>query len=223
MLYFRKSQPAPACLAVEKAKAAGDYKCGCVLHKIKEDFHNKCYICEDSQPHTINVEHFRPHRGDLDLKFSWENLFWACAHCNNVKLGNYENIIDCTSDHDIELKVHYYIKPFPFEHVRIVPIDTAQSTQATAALIQGAFNGTTKLKAIEAANLRDKLLSEIQDFQSVLTEYFKTTCDDEDKDYYRRKIKSHLHIASNFTSFKRWIIRDNPVLLKEFSQLFGDT
>jgi len=224
MLYFLKSQPEPDCLKVEKTKASGDYKCGCILDRIKADFHNKCYICEDSQPHTINVEHFRPHKGNIDLKFSWDNLFWSCAHCNNIKLDNYENILDCTNEQeDIEVKVHYEFKPFPFEIVNITPLDGSPGAQSTAELVANAFNGTTKLKAIESANLRNKLLEEMHEFQGFLIEYFKPTCDDEDKDYYRRKIKSHLHVASNFTSFKRWAIRDNPTLNKEFSQYLVGT
>ncbi len=44
MVFFEKSQPAPACLETEKAKANGDYKCDVTLNRIKEDFKNKCYI-----------------------------------------------------------------------------------------------------------------------------------------------------------------------------------
>ena len=88
MLYFEKSQPAPDCLEQEKLKKNGDYKCGDVLDRLKADFKNKCYICERSKPQSINVEHFRPHCGDRDLKFSWNNLFWACSHCNNTNALN---------------------------------------------------------------------------------------------------------------------------------------
>ena len=103
MVYFEKSQPAPDCLEVEKDKAGGDYKCGDVLDRIKTDFKNKCYICGYKEPVTINVEHFRPHKGNNDLKFQWENLFWSCSHCNNTKLDNYDDIIDCTDlNEDIE-------------------------------------------------------------------------------------------------------------------------
>jgi len=218
VLYFEKSQPAPNCLATEKSKVSGDYKCGCVLDRTKNDFHNKCYICEDANPHAINIEHFRPHKGNIDLKFAWENLFWSCAHCNNIKLDRFDNILDCTRKVDaIESKIEYIFKPFPFEKVTVNPLNPDVATKSTAELIENVFNGTTKLKTIESANLRNKLLEEIQNFQSCLIEYFKSTCDEEDKKYFKRKIKSHLHIASSFTSFKRWIIKENPVLSEEFS------
>ena len=69
MLFFAKSQP------------AGDYKCGDVLELLKNDFKNKCYICECKESLiSRNTEHFIPHKGDKNLKFDWNNLFWSCSH-----------------------------------------------------------------------------------------------------------------------------------------------
>ena len=217
MLYFDKSQPAPDCLEIEKQKVSGDYKCGDVLDRIKDDFKNKCYICEISKPHCINVEHFRPHKGTKDLKFSWENLFWSCAHCNNTKLDKFTNILDCTDiNEEIEARLRYEFKPFPHERVKIHALDHKKSTKSTCKLIETVFNGSTKLKVIESANLRDSLLKDIRDFQGFLIEYFEETCTGEDQKFVERKIKAHLHVASNFTSFKRWIIKENERLLEEF-------
>src|ERR1700709_1938149 len=110
MIYHEKSHPAPTCLATEKAKAYGDYKCGEVLERLRDDFKNKCYICEVKEPHSINVEHFKPHRGDKDLKFDWNNLFYCCGHCNNSKCdkAEYDEILDCTNEDDnVDTKIKY--------------------------------------------------------------------------------------------------------------------
>lgn len=224
MLYFEKSQPAPDCLENEKIKASGDYKCGCVLERLKQDFRNKCYICESSTPQSINVEHFRPHQGNIDLKFSWENLFWSCAHCNNIKLDNFNNILNCTKPEDyIENRLEYSFNPFPHEHVKIIALDNDPATLSTKNLVEAAFNGTTKLKTIEAANMRNNLLNEIVDFQKWLIEYFKETCEGDDKELCLRKIRGHLHPGSSYVSFKRWIIRKNELLIREFGRYFqGD-
>ena len=110
MLFFEKSQPAPACLKIEKKKANGDYKCGDVLPRLKKDFKNKCYICEQKEPTSINVEHFIPHKGDSELKFSWDNLFWSCAHCNNIKSDKYNNILNCTDiNDDVEQNLNTFL------------------------------------------------------------------------------------------------------------------
>jgi hypothetical protein len=216
LLFFEKSQPAPACLAHEQTKASGDYKCGDVLPRLQADFRGKCYICE-TRPTVINVEHFRPHKGDQDLKFDWHNLYWACGHCNNTKSDQYTDILDCTNpDDDIETKLKYAFKPFPHEMVAIKALINDPKTTSTRELVLAVFNGTTELKQLEAATLRAQLLQEICDFQFQLCEYFKPTCDEESKTYFRRKIKAHLHEASLFTSFKRWIIRDNADLRQAF-------
>lgn len=221
MVYFEKSQPAPDCLELEKAKANGDYKCSDVLDRIRNDFKNKCYICEYKEPVAINVEHFRPHEGDKDLKFDWNNLFWSCSHCNNTKLASYQNILNCTDfSHDVENKLKYIFKPFPFESVQILELDNSAETLMTRDLLTAVYNGTTKLKTIESANLRNKLLEEIMDFQRLLCEYFRDTNTQEDKDLFLIRIRGHIHRGSNFTSFKRWIILENQKLKDEFEKHF---
>lgn len=217
MIYFQKSQPAPECLALEKAKASGDYKCSGVLERLRDDFQNKCYICEKAEPESINVEHFRPHRGNVDLKFSWDNLFWSCAHCNNLKGDRFSDVLDCTNiDDQVELRLKYEFKPFPFENVKIHALDQDPVVLSTQSLIECAFNGSTELKVIESANLRNALLHDIKDFQDNLIEYFHRTCSGERKDFVKNKIRAHLHPASNFTAFKRWIIRDSERFMAEF-------
>lgn len=45
------------------------------------------------------VEHLLPHKNGKykDRKFDWENLFWACGHCNGIKNQNKydEGILNC--------------------------------------------------------------------------------------------------------------------------------
>jgi hypothetical protein len=89
------------------------------------------------------------------------------------------------------------------------------NTESTKDLILAVFNGTTDLKQLEAANLRDQLLKEILDFHSQLLGYSNPAVENE-KAYFQRNIKAHLHPTSPFTSFKRWIIRENDRLKQEF-------
>ena len=217
MLYFEKSQPAPECLATEQQKFRGDYKCGCVLERLKTDFKNKCYLCESKQPLSINVEHFKPHGGDKALKFDWNNLFWSCAHCNNTKLDKFKNLLNCTnSDDEIETKLSYLFNPFPFEQVKIKTLSTDDKTIETQQLLLAIFNGTTPLKVIESSHIRNNLTEDIRSFQKNLFKYFIETNTPKEKKKYLRRIKSHLHISSAFTSFKRQIIKDNSILLENF-------
>lgn len=80
-----KSQQAIASLAREKIKLSGKCNTDEVVIALQETFHNKCYICENKNATKWEVEHLIPPSGNLDLKFEWENLFWACGHCNHIK------------------------------------------------------------------------------------------------------------------------------------------
>ncbi|GEM67575.1 hypothetical protein SMI01S_11810 [Sphingobacterium mizutaii NBRC 14946 = DSM 11724] len=213
MLFFKKSTPDPECLNYEKTKASGDYKCGDVLERLRNDFANKCYLCGTKNPISLNVEHFRPHKSNIDLKFGWKNLFWACVHCNSTKGDGFVDIIDCTDiNQNIENRLKLIIKPFPKEIPIIEALDSESTTISTKKLLDLIYNGSTPLKEIESANLRDEILKDIVEFQQYLFEYTKDSNTKELKLIMLEKIKSHLSKKSSFTSFKRWIIRDNAGL-----------
>lgn len=99
MVKVVRSFPASESLAKEAKKASGRYDKPDVIERLKEDFHNKCYICEMKELQDPNVEHLLPHKNGKfpERKFDWENLFWACGHCNGIKNnGKYDaGIIDC--------------------------------------------------------------------------------------------------------------------------------
>lgn len=223
MIHVDRSLPPPNCLEAEKVKANGNYRCGDVLDRLKEDFRNKCYLCEFAEITNINVEHFVPHQGDIDLKFSWDNLYWCCGHCNNTKLARTAELYCCTdADDTTGRELRYYMNPFPGESVEIEVLTQSQKATNTRDLLIDIYNGTTKHKSIESANLRSQLLKEIRNFQTHLIEYFDSTNSDEDKARIENQIRRNLNPASQFTAFKNWIIRGNSLLKKEFGDWLVD-
>ena len=54
------------------------------MKQLKKVFFGKCYICEIKPVQDPQVEHLYPHKGNIDKKFDWNNLFYSCSHCNNV-------------------------------------------------------------------------------------------------------------------------------------------
>jgi len=190
-----------------------------VLALIQKDFKNKCYLCEDKAPLSINIEHFKPHREDKDFKFDWNNLYYACSHCNNTKSDKYEHLLDCTREADgVDRRIKYKINPFPKEKADISALEESQAVNDTVALLRAIYNGTTELKLIESANLRSKLLKEIRRFQDLLFDYDDNEFNDEEKQIIKEKIIRELKSTSCFTAFKRWIIREHAVYLAEFNQ-----
>lgn len=221
MIFHAKSQPAPECLASEKQKVKGNYNCEGVLIRLKEDFKNKCYVCEDKEPHSINTEHFIPHRGNIDLKFAWDNLFYCCGHCNNTKLAKrqFDDILNCiVEDDQVDKKIKYHINPWPKEKAEITAIEEGNRVLNTVELLDQIYNGTTQLKKIESANIRSKLLKEIRSFQNLLFEYYDDNYTDDELEKIKSAIIRQLRPTSNFTAFKLWIIRDNEELVNEFGE-----
>ena len=214
--------PPPPCLEEEKSKADGDYKCGNVLQRLKNDFENKCYICEYKDPPSINVEHFRPHLGDNNLKFAWDNLFWACVHCNNTKGDRFADILNCTNpEHDVENWLKYEIEEhFPRMKVKITAQRDDTIVANTVKLLLEVYNGTTPLKIIEAENTRSVMSSELSNFRYSLEKYLDGCEEEEEKEYHLENIKRHLKKSSAFTAFKRWIVKSSPGYREEFGRYF---
>jgi len=218
MVYFEKSKTPPPSLLIEKNKKSGTYRTQEIIEQIDKDFHSKCYICEQKNPTTINVEHFIPHRGNKDLMFDWSNLFYVCGHCNNVKLAQkeFDEILNCTLKNDqVDCAIAYKFNPFPKEKPNFEVLIQSQKTHNTKELLDRVFNGEhTTLKALEGANLRDLLLKSIKEFQELLIDYYNYGKDAT----LLLKIKQHLNNSIEFTAFKRYIIRNNETLKNEFEQ-----
>ncbi len=64
MVKVKRTFPAPASLEIE-------------IRQLRDDFHNKCYICEMKNLQDPEVEHLLPHKNGKywDRKFDWNNLF----------------------------------------------------------------------------------------------------------------------------------------------------
>lgn len=223
MVNFEKTQSEEIQKALdkEKLKKSGTYRIQLVKDQLYKDFHNKCYICEQKAPTSINIEHFIPHKGgkNRDLEFDWNNLFNVCGYCNNTKLAKekYDNILNCTnSTHKVSEWIFYELKPYPKEKVTIESIhalsDNPDIIKNTVSLLEEVYNKEGQ----GAENLRNLILKELIEFQRLLNEYFYEDLDAEEKEICENKIHRHLKISSAFCAFKRWIIKNNAVLANIF-------
>lgn len=140
MIKVKRTNTPPASLSIEKAKRSGRYCLSDVVDLLEGDFKEKCYLCEIKPVYDINIEHLVPHKGNKDLMFDWNNLFYSCPHCNSVKNNSkYDGkILDCCQN-DPE-KVLYHI--FENGHVLVKPVDdecTDEVVLLTADLITKCF------------------------------------------------------------------------------------
>lgn len=214
----QKIDDARKILSEEKEKSNGNYNTPEVIEALKYIFNKKCYICENKKITTYNIEHFRPHKDkNKDLKFDFDNLFLACGHCNNIKLGKYDNILDC-SKIDVDEVIAFRKKGNLVwdEKIEIQPLQHSEEIDETVELLKKVYEGTTDMKKLESVNIRKELRMEIIKFIEAINEYEET--DGEDKEDAKELIKQHLKANSPFAAFKRWIVRDNSDKLGEFLQ-----
>lgn len=205
-------------LTEEKSKASGTYNKPEVIDALKLIFNNKCYICENKNITSYNIEHFRPHKdSNIDLKFDFDNLLLACGHCNNIKLGKYENILDCSKVDVDELISFRKIGNFVWdEKIEIKALEHNNAIDETVELLKKVYEGTTTMKKLESSNIMKSLRKELSDFIEAINEYKDSQGEDkEDAEYL---IKKQLKANSAFAAFKRWIVRDNKDKLPEFLQ-----
>jgi hypothetical protein len=224
MINLVKSQPPPASLAIEKLKASGTYRTEDVLLRLQVDFHNKCYICEDCGITSINVEHFEPHKGDRNKIFDWDNLFFACGHCNNTKLAKaeYDGILNCTNPaHQVANWIRYStVDDAGFSKIKVVVEEVvAQAGVApTIALLNDVYNRQEPIiKKIESANLRKRLHNELALFNDLLAQfYLNANLSVAERQAVKDKIILHLQKHYAFSAFKIWIIRGKQTYFQDF-------
>lgn len=179
-----------------------------VNEALQELFHGKCYICENKQITSYQIEHLAPHHGDSDLMYDWNNFFLSCAHCNNTKLGKYEPIIDCTKE-NVEKAIAFRKKGYfgTEEELVFEQMDSREETENTVRLLKEVYYGSTPQKKMEAKILRRTLRKELAEFKEYVREYKEA--EGVEKEDLCILLKMQLADSSPFAAFKRWLIRDN--------------
>lgn len=214
MVKIQRSFPAPESLAEEAKKARGKYDKPDVIARLKEDFHNKCYICEMKDLQDPNVEHLYPHKNGKypERKFDWENLFWSCGHCNSIKNNSKydEGVLDCCRQ-DPEEYLHFELVN---DNVIVSMADLDdEMCKRTALLIEETFSMKNTGMRTYASAERLRLLQREMD---VLYKQLEKIHDYPDSKAVVRTIRSLLRRESAFAAFKRCYVRKHA---KEYPKL----
>ncbi|MFQ1816566.1 HNH endonuclease, partial [Aeromonas veronii] len=194
-----RNEPAPASLANKRKYDSQD-----VWEALSRVFHKKCYICETKEPQDINVEHFIPHQGDENLKFDWNNLYFSCGRCNNIKLTQYDDLIDCC---DTEVDVLRAIKHMPpatpyAQKIQIEAQVDDEKTNLTAELLDKIFNSThTPNKAVSASFLRRKIFAQYNMLLDLLKVYYAETTLQQEKETALERMKILIKPSSPYSAF----------------------
>ena len=181
-----------------------------IKDKIRNDFFVLCYICEEHVPVHFEIDHFYPQKHYPELKNNWDNLFFSCPKCNQMRYkdinthnGN-EVLNNCNEDVENIIKLKY------IEDTHKIEIKSDENTDKikyTIKLLNKIYNGIeTPIKAPRYR--RDEIKQEIDDFKKLLEKY------DESNDFFENSIKLRLSKKtktknSNYVSFKRQVIKNN--------------
>ncbi|WP_082107132.1 HNH endonuclease [Chromobacterium vaccinii] len=218
MFNVTRTAPAPASLSKSNGYSGDD-----VLTQLRKIFHDKCYICEIKDPTSINVEHFHPHKGDVLKKHDWNNLFYVCGRCNNIKLAKYENLLDCTDPTVDVFKALRHIPPHtPYQKtLHIEATNNDPKTQETARLLNEVFNTDSTInKKITGSYLRKKVFHRYNRFLELVNHYYDEELPQETRDDALVRLKVLISKTQEFSAFIRWIAAEDENLNKILAEHF---
>lgn len=204
MVKIERTLIPPESLDIEKQKVNGCYNRPDVMRQLREDFHDKCYICELGGLSDPEVEHLRPHHGRklAERVFDWNNLFYVCPHCNNLKKeAKYDDkIIDCCIE-DPEKKLDQI---YENGHVNVKHMVEDECAAMTAELIQDSFEKrNTGIREAACQHRIDRLAETMNILYKTLEKHKEYP----ESERYMRSLRTALSRKSVFAAFKRNYVR----------------
>ena len=217
MVKIERTPTPPASLAIECKKVHVSYASEDVISQLKKDFHSKCYLFELKDLTDIEVEHLLPHynRKIKERVFDWNNLFYACPHCNSIKNDRIydEKIIDCCKVDPESLLDHIYQEG----KVNVRPHDPDTQDEKvlmTADLLENCFEkSNTGIRIFQCQERVNRLAETMNALYKTLEALKKPT-----SKQYLRALKGMLSREYKFSGFTRYYVRSH---IEEYPQLFG--
>jgi hypothetical protein len=210
MFNVKRAKEVPASLATKNS-----YKDEDVVKALEKSFHKKCYLCETKEPQDINVEHFVAHQNDLHLKYDWENLYYSCGRCNNIKLQYFNNLLDCcATDQDVFRQIKLLPPRTPGAKKLVVErqSDDAKTIQ-TEQLLEKIYNSEhTVNKAVTGSYLRKKIHTQFVLLTKWLNTYYAEDALDAERDDALERVKVLMSNKSQYSAFIKWCVLDDEDL-----------
>lgn len=214
MVKIERTPTPPASLA-EQSEKNGSYRESDVIEQLKKDFHGKCYICELDDLTDIQVEHLLPHhnRSIKERVFDWNNLFYSCPHCNNIKKESKydEKILDCCVEDPEEYLFHIFEE-------QAVSVSTAtgitdEKAIMTADLIESCFEKrNTGIRTVQCAARVNRLADTMNKLYTTLSHYKQDTSSPKYYGALRAMLKREYKFAAFTRHYVRSHLQDYPAL-----------
>jgi len=207
MRNFIKTPEVPECLSHQMTLRTGKYDCGNVAELLSKDFKNKCYICEDNNVTNMNIEHFVPKSLGRDHKFNWDNLFFACRHCNGIKSDDFNTtsnnqILNClVGSANVLGGINYKIEDKFNKVLSFEALNKDKNTLNTVELLDLTHNTvSTEQRKVQAQNVRKRIIKEINRFERIFEGSIGLPEDEETVEEMQNCMKK----GKAFSAFKIW-------------------
>lgn len=204
MIQQKKNPLAPDSLTRTKSHSEEDVK-----KQLVEDQHGKCYICESLTYQNGEVEHLKDKDTYPELRQSWENLFWACGHCNKKKQAPH-SVIPSPLHEDYAKAI--YVKPvftrgFILFEIKINPA----AHQMTVDLLNRIHNGhPSKFRKMNDALFYRRYREAISLFIDNMEKYRQTPSEEN-----KKTITDALKEDQEFLATKYWLIQDSTPSIRD--------
>jgi hypothetical protein len=181
-------------------------------------FYGKCYLCEDEVSDPV-VEHFIPHEGYRDKEYSWNNLYYSCHRCNNIK-GITRDLLDCCDESiDVSRAIKCLCPSIPNQDVIVEAQEPSKKTQNTADLLDRCYNEkNTGIRGISREALHEKLFDYYFKFIKHRRTIKNKDSTPKEKDNAKGQLENMMDVSYPFSIFWKWHV-SSDVFLSE--QLFG--
>ena len=195
-----------------------------VIQALSDMFFDKCYICETKNPWSLNVEHLDAHQGDIGKKYDWNNLYYSCGRCNNLKMHYYNNLLDCTDPSvDVLRAIRHVVPSSPYAGTVVIDAtNNHPKTLETRNLIKDVFNKVnTGNRFVTRAYLVERVFKQYKTFLKHLNVYNDDDSLPEEKNKAMQHLKHMMRKEQEYSAFIRWTVLDAPYL-KEILEEYMD-
>lgn len=205
-----------------------DYTDPVVVKQLKKDFFSKCYLCEQTDFGNVNVEHFVPHLNKSEeLRTDWNNLYYACSHCNSIKGSRHKELLDCCEEsHNVDIVISLEAPSVP--NGKIVLTNTLDNdselfelTNKTIALLEQCYNNANSgNQQVSHQYLKEKILEEHAYLQNLRFQLKKglNRLRSQQKTDLIEDITNMLQPNYPFSAFWKTYVKNDPFLSEILNQ-----
>lgn len=193
-----------------------------VIFELEKIFYGKCYLCEDIVADP-QIDHFIPVETDENKKYDWNNLYYACSRCNNIK-STASDLLDCC---DPNINVFEAIKCLcatnKTDDVLVEAQNNDVKTQNTAQLLHRCYNeNNTAIRCISRKQLHERIFQKYSEFLFQSNKLYDISSSEKEKNRAKEELTRMTNVTYPFSVFWKWHIKSDTFLSAQFVEVYSN-